>query len=351
MSEPRAGWQSRMTQASLVLPPLRLKIERVDARVGRKRADALVAAEWSGVRRRFAAEYLSIGTPRNLASAIEQARTVAAADKSLLPMVIAPFLGAEALKTLERAGVSGIDLSGNGMVTVPGEWLVWRTGQKNRYPSSAPIKEIYRGTSSLVGRVFLSRPEYPRVGAIQEEIRARGGSISVPTVSKVLRTLEADLIVERTAKGGLRLLAPERLLDRLASGYTFTPTQVVRGSFNDPEDRPAKFRARAEAAGARLLIRDERKYVLAPLGDEGVTYYTTSISRALAGSSFTEDPRYGESRIVETHRPEAFFDAREEQGMLYASPLQVYLELANGGKREQEVAEPLRADLLAFRFG
>lgn len=265
-------------------------------------------------------------------------------------MVIAPFLGAEALKTLERAEVSGIDLSGNGFVMVPGEWLVSRTGQKNRFPSSAPIKGIYRGTSSLVGRVFLSRPEYPRVGAIQEEIGARGGSISIPTVSKVLGALQEDLIVERTAAGGIRLLAPDRLLDRLASGYAFTPVRTVRGTFTNPEDRPAKFRIRAESAGARLLVREERIYVTAPFGDDVVTYYTTSIVRALSGTSFHEEPRYGESQIVETSQAEVFFDAREDHGIAYASPLQIYLELANGGKREQEIAQPLRADLLAFRF-
>ncbi|HEX8830840.1 MAG TPA: hypothetical protein VF705_06730 [Longimicrobium sp.] len=351
MVDTRADWRLLIAETSFALPPLHIEVESVDASVGKRRADLVITARWSGGRRRFAAEYLPVGTPRNLARAIEQARAVAAEGRALLPMVVAPFLTTEALNTLERAGVSGIDLSGNGMVTVPGKWLVWRTGQKNRYPASASIRDIYRGTSSLVPRVFLSRPEYPRVGAIQEEIRARGGSISIPTVSKVLKTLQEDLIVERTAAGGVRLIAAERLLDRLVGGFTFTPVHRIRGTFTDPDDRPASLRQRAERAGARLLVRDERDYVAAPLGDDVVTYYTSSIRQTLAASSFGEEPRYGEAQLIETRQAEVFFDAREEDGMLYASPLQIYLELANGGKREQEVAEPLRADLLAFRFG
>ena len=60
-------------------------------------------------------------------------------------------------KRLEREGVSGLDLCGNGVVTVPGEWLVYRTGKPNLYPQSFPIKNVFRGASSLVARVFLLR--------------------------------------------------------------------------------------------------------------------------------------------------------------------------------------------------
>ncbi|MFL5539213.1 MAG: hypothetical protein ACJ8J0_09480, partial [Longimicrobiaceae bacterium] len=125
----------------------------------------------------------------------------------------------------------------------------------------------------------------------------------------------------------------------------------VRGTFGDPEDGPARLWARAAAAGAKLVVRDEREYVNAPSGDLVTTYYTDSISRVVEGSSFAEEPRYGDVAFEETPGQEVFFDARAQGGRRLCSPLQIYLELAGGGKREREIAATLRPDLLAYRFG
>jgi hypothetical protein len=91
-------------------------------------------------------------------------------------------------------------------------------------------------------------------------------------------------------------------------------------------------------------------YVNAPRSDDVMTYYTQSIARLLHGSSFAEEPRFGDVELVEAPRPEVYFDAREDRGSLCCSPLQIYLELANGGKREREIAQSIRADLLAYRY-
>jgi hypothetical protein len=70
-------------------------------------------------------------------------------------MVMAPCLGPDALDRLLERSVSGIEFSGNGVIRVPGEWLVLRTGSGNRYPDNKPIRAVYWGTSSLVGRALL----------------------------------------------------------------------------------------------------------------------------------------------------------------------------------------------------
>jgi hypothetical protein len=69
-------------------------------------------------------------------------------------MVFMPFLTVQQLQDLEREGYSGIDLCGNGVVVAPGTFVVHRSGGKNRFPSSALIKNIYRKNSSMVGRAF-----------------------------------------------------------------------------------------------------------------------------------------------------------------------------------------------------
>jgi hypothetical protein len=81
-----------------------------------------------------------------------------------------------------------------------------------------------------------------------------------------------------------------------------------------------------------------------------MTYYTQSIIRVTHGLSFVEEPRFGDVEFVETPRQEVFFDARNDRGWLCCAPLQIYLELARGGKREREIAESMRPDLLAYRY-
>ncbi|MBW2311723.1 MAG: winged helix-turn-helix domain-containing protein, partial [Deltaproteobacteria bacterium] len=123
------------------------------------------------------------------------------------------------LQELEREGISGIDLCGNGVVIVPGMFAVFRSGGKNRFPASAPIKNIYRKNSSMVGRVFVVRPVFNAVQDVCSEINQRNmlvnrwDPMSLSTVSKALKTLEQDLIVER--RGAIRLLQPDKLLEKL----------------------------------------------------------------------------------------------------------------------------------------
>src|SRR5258708_23864018 len=105
--------------------------------------------------------------------------------KKFYPMVVAPYLSKPQLQELADKKISAIDLSGNVLLIVPGELFVERIGNPKRFPSNSPIKNVYRGTSSIVGRVMLSRSEDASVREVYEETKRRGGQITLATVSKV----------------------------------------------------------------------------------------------------------------------------------------------------------------------
>jgi len=54
-------------------------------------------------------------------------------------MIVTPYLSPERLNELEERGISGVDLSGNGIVVIPGEMFVRRTGEPNRFPTGRRI--------------------------------------------------------------------------------------------------------------------------------------------------------------------------------------------------------------------
>jgi hypothetical protein len=177
--------------------------------------DFVLQLSWEGRSRRFVVEYVRTGTPKNLRGAVDQARRYVTYERSLLPMVMAPYLRPQAIDLLVSEGVSGIDLSGNGVVIVPGQWFVLRTGARNRYPSSAPIKNVFRGKSSLVTRALLVQGSFGSAAEIAKELEPY--RVSSSTISKVLKALEEELLIDRG--NGIRVLQANLLLDRLVENY------------------------------------------------------------------------------------------------------------------------------------
>jgi hypothetical protein len=344
---------ARLKRSDFGLPPL--EVEAVEVLGGPRDTglDALVTFVWQKKRYRFGAEVRRLWTPKAITEAADQAGRNSGA-KRLFPLVIVPYLDQERLRELEARGISGIDLCGNAIVMVPGELLVFRTGSPNRYRWEGRIKNVYRGASAMVARVFLLTGGFRSVGEALEQIRALGGEVTLPTVSKVCKSLEQDLVIER-ARGetptsrSLRLLQPEKLLDMLCENYA--PPEVT-ASFS------GKYAGPPEALVEKLLAwekKDRRKVVrtgadsveaYAVMAREPVQTFYCSDAAGLKkglGKEFTETERFANVRLLETQDEFVYFDRRSN---LLASPVQAYLELATGEKREKETAEQVRRFIL-----
>jgi hypothetical protein len=50
--------------------------------------------------------------------------------------------------------------------------------------------------------------------------------------------------------------------------------------------------------------------------------------------------------LIEVSEEAPYFDAREQAGVFWASPIQTYLELQRGDARERDAAQELRARIL-----
>jgi len=328
-----------------------LKVVRVEPdpeRIGNARPDWILELRWKERTERFAVEYKSPATPKRLREAAGLAS--AFVSPGLRPMVMAPYLDTDDLDWLAEQEISGLDFSGNGVVVVPGAWFVYRTGEPNAYPSGRYIKSIYRGRSSLVGRVLILRQEFDTVTALRDEIRARGGEISLSTVSKVLQSLEEELLVGRD--GGVRLLQGRHLLDRLLRN--FQPPEIRSRAMLRADDRDSlldRLSSRAEKANVTLAGRGEATWVSFPGVEETLAVYTSDLDVLEDCAERVEKRGFADVELLETDDELVFFDRRWRGGLVWTSPLQTYLELASGGKRERETAEQMRDELLAGAYG
>jgi hypothetical protein len=315
------------------------------------RPDALVVVANGRRRWKFLAELKAVATAKAFENACAAIKPASAKVK-LNPMIVLPYLSPENLAELESTGVSGIDLCGNGIIAVPGELLVLRTGQPNRFPRTEPIRNVYRGDSSLVGRVFLSQPIYNAVGEIVSAVKRRGSNISFPTVSKVLKTFEADLIIERS-RDKTKLLQADKLLDQLVANYRppkVTERYVGKVALGERE-LPLALTEAASRLGAKFTLAGTTsagRYSVLAREPVVAAYSDVSPNDLLSalGVKFEETNRFPNIDLMSTDDSLPYFEPATDAGVIYASPVQTYLELMAGDKRLRETADQVREFVL-----
>lgn len=313
-----------------------------------------VNIEWENESFKFIVEVKNQATPKKTDEAIYYLKKFISAigeSEKYYPLLIAPYLSEERLEQLMKEKISGLDLSGNGLIYVPGKIFVYRSGAKNKFPSNAPIKNVFYGTSSLIGRVFLVNPEYAAVGEILDEIIQRSGNTTIGTVSKVLKTLEENLIISRSS--GIRLIDGRRLLKNLSENYRKPKIRrIVKGKAENLENALGQMSENANKNGILLAINEPQRYAVMPSTGTAVKIYVENKKAVLEKIEFSENERFPNIELIETGDPTVYFDRRwnSEDNIYFTSPVQIYLELANGGKREKETAETIAEGILNFSY-
>ena len=172
--------------------------------------------------------------------------------------------------------------------------------------------------------------------------------MSLSTVSKSLKTLEEDLIVER--KGIIRLLQPDKLLEKLSENYA--PPNI--------KER-VHLRVSEESGTIQELLLKQSQELSLPLVATGtssvaqyavmqredvLSVYCPRLEMLLERLSGSQSDRFPNLELIETDNEAVYFDARKDGNFWWASPVQVYLELMAGDKRDQETAEQVKSFLL-----
>jgi hypothetical protein len=354
----------QLREGKISLPPLDFRIVKFEPVLKDGRPiDVFVEASWRGNKIRFALECKSISTPKVFREGINSLKLLSL-PKNFRPLLFLPFLNDAQLKELEQAEISGIDMCGNGLVLVPGKLLVFRSGNKNLFSSSAPIKNIYQKNTSMVARLFLIRSSFATVQEIYFEVnrrnvlvkRWRKNPMSLSTVSKSLKSMEDDLIIER--KEGIRLIQPEKLLEKLAQNYN-PPKIKQRVRLKILEGIDLKVLEGVETIEELLTKRSQelnlpivatgtsstKQFAVMQRG-EMLSAYSPRLELLLGQIPGNQTDRFANLELVETEDEPVYFDARLDGNFWWASPVQVYLELMAGDKRDRETAEQVKSSLL-----
>lgn len=340
-----AKFEELLQSGEITLPPLEIEVVSLNAPGGE---DAIVDARWKSKTCRYVVEYKSDSKPKTLRAAMDQAKRFANRSDNVQPMIMVPYLSDKKLEELSCEGVSGIDLCGNGIVEAPGLFSVTRTGKPNRYPDSEPLRTAYRGETSVVARALLLRDTFDSVGEVLDFIETRSGTVAMSTVSKALKRLEQDLVIERASTPAVRVIDRQKLVEQLTSNYR--PAKQLKTWTGKVDLSKEELRMRiAEIARQLPVVQtgmgSAERYVVFKGESVFEAYTKTPIANILAklGSDAKETSAFPNLRLIQTDDQRVFFDKRDN---IAASPIQVWLEMADGDKRSREAGEPLRQRMI-----
>lgn len=299
-------------------------------------------------------EIKSASNPKTVMSACQSLLKCLQSEdaKDLIPILIAPYIGKEQIDILAREGISWIDLSGNMLIRVGKEIYIERTGKANKFPDTSPIKQIFQGTSSLVARSLLLKPEgFSSLYEIADFINSRNGTITISTVSKVLQSLENELLIKKE-KSGFYATQAERLLERLAEGYRNSVKRQARKTYRyDVKNERDVFTALSE----RPLDYAACGFYAAKLKGlamtDEITLFIKSLEETkrafeLIALDIKPDAEFGQLLLIESKDPCVWFNVQKQPFANVVDDLQLYLEMLEARPRGPAIAEQLRSRIL-----
>ncbi|AFY60114.1 helix-turn-helix domain-containing protein [Synechococcus sp. PCC 6312] len=341
----------------LSLPPLSFKLREVKPTyLSGQGWDFEIETRWDDQIVSFAVGYKPLFTPKAFYAALILCRIgMSKLPKNCYPLVMLPFLSASHLEELEASGISGVDWCGNGVVIVPNKFCVFRSGASNQFATSSPIKNIYRKNTSMVARVFLVLPKFNDLNAIEAEVNRRDvlaqfagkTPVRMGTISKALKQLEEDLIIERGQN--TRLLQADKLLDLLQQNYEPPKSQPIRLKVDCAFDQlPQLISAKVEMKAGPWVatgLSSVSRYA-SMQREEILSLYCPDARRIQSLLNGRETDRFPNVKLIETTDQPLYFDARPKDGFYWASPVQTWLELMHGDKRDRETADQVRSYIL-----
>lgn len=327
-------------------------------------------------------EVKTICTPRQieqLAPWISRMKR-AMSDRSVI-VLACPALSTRSQALCIEKGLDFLDLAGNFSINVPGQLFIQRTGQKVPEKIKASFyRNPFSGNSSRILRVLLQGPRNWTLTEIMKELRSEtlraqacdlNFEISTGFASRVLRSLEEDLLITRRSTLGFSRAAarrgggvapenefafsvpePERLLARWAEEYRKRFRRDLRKSFLLPN--PFGNTLAAVKRGFDSIVQGERPncYAFTAAAAAGITapyvdfdpidiFVSEQAAFEKIRSSVSGPIAGPDLRIIYPYDPGVFMYLRDRSGVPAVSEIQVYLDLVARGGRDMKQAEVL----------
>jgi len=283
-------------------------------------------------------ECKSIGQPRVARNAVNQILRYLERYPGYYGVFAAPYISPDSAEICSQEGIGYLDFAGNCRLCF-GKICIERKGRGNPFAEKRDLRSLYSPKASRILRVLLTDPK--RVWKVER--LAEEADVSLGLVSKV-KTLLADrewIIVQRD---GLRLSEPEALLQEWSQNYTFRKNEV-RDFYS------LKTVSEIESQIAEVLSGKSVQYALTGFSGAARLAPAVRYQRVMSYVEAQEDiasllglkpvTSGANVSLLVPHDEGVFYGTREIDGILVASPVQIYLDLIGYRGRGEEAAKEL----------
>jgi hypothetical protein len=327
------------------VPSVKIKDIQIEGNFQGSSADIVTTVNTpSGSSYYLVAEVKADGQPRAAREAVNQLWRSWGNRRAVVPVFIAPYISPETAEICKQDSTNYMDLAGNCRL-VFGDIFVERQGMPNPFSEKRTLRSLYSPKSSRILRVLLANPGT----AWKVQDLANAANVSLGLVATVKERLEDQEWLQKTERG-LKLRDPEKLLSEWAQNYSFRKN-TVREYFSltavtDLEGNIAKecvdnnlqYAMTGFSASARLApaVRSPRMMAYVENISEKLTL-SLGLKEVTSGANVT---------LLQPYDTGVFYGSKEIDGIIVATPVQVYLDLRGLRGRGEEAAVKLLNEVI-----
>jgi hypothetical protein len=146
-------------------------------------------------------------------------------------------------------------------------------------------------------------------------------------------------------------LQPDKLLEKLNENYSAPAVKAqirlkVTNTGGSIQEMILKKSQELHLPIAATGVSSVNRYAVMQRGDL-LSVYCPRIDLLLNGLPGSESDRFPNLELLETDDEAVYFDSRRADDFWWASPVQVYVELMTGDKRDRETAEQVKTFILS----
>lgn len=311
------------------------------------KADAIWVIRSAAGESRVVVESKSTIWPRDVESVAARLRVCEVEDQAERRLLVAPSLTKRTRELLQRSDVDYIDAQGEMRIAIPGRLLILASGKKDasayrRLYSRDRIANPFRGKASRVVRALLA--ESGRWWQVTE--LAECVDVSAALVVKTLNTLEDDRYVRRSADRQVGLSDGEALLKRWSdvTKSAFRDAATFTSSVSDPDSLTTQLSKALGGLGVPYAITRlaAARFIEPYAPASAVDIYIEGDASEVASVLGLLPVERGESvRLVVARDVGVFQFNLQRSGVTIVNPVQLFVDLSQGGGREPDVAERL----------
>jgi len=291
----------------------------------------------------FIVEYKDSGKAASVENGILQLKRMNLHENISVRLLVVPYMHDRGRERCRQEGISWLDLSGNADITGHGI-RISSSGRPNIYRQPGRSSGVFARKSSRVSRVLLHHAE----SSFTQRELSKITDLDEGYVSKIVRSLESDELIDRLEDRSVKARDKSLLLDAWREAYDFHEQPLIRGHV------PARSGLDLLSVLSREFSSDGIEYAASGLA--GAWLYTQFadfriatiyLQRSIPAEKLSElgfrEGEPGENIWLVIPKDEwVFYESKEIDGIRSVHPLQVFLDLKGHPERAEEAADELR---------